>query len=272
MTDTVANLRVDQAWGGAQVMGALHEVNASYYRPHGGWCAERGRRVGNPSDKWGWAAGVGLKINTPFISQGDWFQTQVNVTQGALRYLFNTPNTNYGMAQAPTEASATKATACSPTACTVVRVWGVGFANGLPADLGLGHQRRLRALLDPGVAHFVVRRLLLRCRMARVPARPTPCCARRRAPATARAGHGSCCDGRLQQQLVDLGRRLAHAVGCHQDVLPGRRGAVPELRSAQSFNNLVPAGNAFGGADGARQRQQLDGQRSRSPRLPALIA
>ena len=33
MIDTVANLRVDQAWGGAQVMGALHEVNASYYGP-----------------------------------------------------------------------------------------------------------------------------------------------------------------------------------------------------------------------------------------------
>ena len=52
----------------------------------------------HPSDEWGWAAGFGLKINTPFITQGDWFQTQVNVTQGALRYLFNTPNTNYGMA------------------------------------------------------------------------------------------------------------------------------------------------------------------------------
>ncbi len=30
-TDFVANLRVDQAWGGAQIMGALHEVNATYY-------------------------------------------------------------------------------------------------------------------------------------------------------------------------------------------------------------------------------------------------
>jgi hypothetical protein len=41
---------------------------------------------------------VGIKVNTPFITQGDWFQTQFNVTQGALRYLFNTPNTNWGMA------------------------------------------------------------------------------------------------------------------------------------------------------------------------------
>ena len=29
--DVVANLRVDQAWGSAQIMGALHDVNADYY-------------------------------------------------------------------------------------------------------------------------------------------------------------------------------------------------------------------------------------------------
>ena len=29
--DIVGNLRVDQAWGGAQIMGAAHEVNANYY-------------------------------------------------------------------------------------------------------------------------------------------------------------------------------------------------------------------------------------------------
>ncbi len=37
--DLVANLRVDQAWGSAQIMGAIHQVNASYTRcrrRHGG--------------------------------------------------------------------------------------------------------------------------------------------------------------------------------------------------------------------------------------------
>ncbi len=29
--DIVGNLRVDQAWGGAQIMGALHELNPTYY-------------------------------------------------------------------------------------------------------------------------------------------------------------------------------------------------------------------------------------------------
>jgi hypothetical protein len=91
MGNFVANLRVDQAWGGAQVMGALHEVNATYCGPTIGAAANIAD--GHLSDKRGWAAGIGLKVNTPFISQGDWFQTQVNVTQGALKYLFNTSST-----------------------------------------------------------------------------------------------------------------------------------------------------------------------------------
>ncbi len=95
--DIVANLRVDQTWGGAQIMGALHEVNANYYT------ATSPGAAGHPSDQWGWAAGAGLKLNLPMITQGDWFQAQVNVTQGALRYLFNTPNTNYGDVQGANE-------------------------------------------------------------------------------------------------------------------------------------------------------------------------
>ncbi len=95
--DIVANLRVDQTWGGAQIMGALHEVNASYYGT-GATSAPSVSSLAHPSDAWGWAVGAGLKLNLPMITQGDWFQAQVNVTQGALRYLFNTPNTNWGVA------------------------------------------------------------------------------------------------------------------------------------------------------------------------------
>ena len=106
--DVVANLRVDQAWGGAQIMGALHEVNASYYSAANALqsapSATGAGGIGHPGNAWGWAAGVGIKINTPFITQGDWFQTQFNVTQGALRYVFNTPNTNWGKVDSGEEA------------------------------------------------------------------------------------------------------------------------------------------------------------------------
>jgi hypothetical protein len=96
--DVVANLRVDQAWGAAQIMGAAHEVNASYYSAAVAG-APTAASLAHPSDQWGWAAGAGLKVNTPFITQGDWFQTQFNITEGALRYLFMGPNTNFGMAR-----------------------------------------------------------------------------------------------------------------------------------------------------------------------------
>ena len=49
---------------------------------------------GHPDDKWGWAVSVGFKVNVPMIGQGDYFQTQVNYTQGALKYIFQNPNGN----------------------------------------------------------------------------------------------------------------------------------------------------------------------------------
>jgi porin-like protein len=87
--DVVANLRVDQAWGSAQVMGAIHQVNATYY---GGPNAVSS---GHPDDDVGFAVGAGLRLNAPMISQGDYLQAQINYTQGA-RYIFQTPNSNYG--------------------------------------------------------------------------------------------------------------------------------------------------------------------------------
>ena len=60
--------------------------------------------TGGPDDhKAGWAVGAGFKMNTPWLfnwlggGQGDYIQTQVNYTQGALRYVFQTPNSNQGI-------------------------------------------------------------------------------------------------------------------------------------------------------------------------------
>jgi hypothetical protein len=95
MPDIIGNLRVDQAWGGAQLMGALHEVNPLYY---GTTASNSGVTTGHPSDTWGFALGAGLKLNLPMITQGDWFQAQANYTVGATRYAFFTPNTNWNRA------------------------------------------------------------------------------------------------------------------------------------------------------------------------------
>ena len=85
--DVVANLRVDQAWGSAQIMGALHQVNPLYYSGSG--------ILAHPDDELGFAVGAGIKLNAPMIGQGDYIQAQVNYSEGALKYIFQTPTTNW---------------------------------------------------------------------------------------------------------------------------------------------------------------------------------
>jgi Porin subfamily len=83
--DVVANLRVDQAWGSAQIMGALHSVAATYYGNPGGFTAGF-EGAGHPGDKLGFAVGAGIKLNAPMIGKGDYFQAEVDYTEGASRY------------------------------------------------------------------------------------------------------------------------------------------------------------------------------------------
>jgi hypothetical protein len=85
--DVVANLRVDQAWGSAQIMGALHQVNPLYYSGNG--------ILAHPDDELGFAVGAGIKLNAPMIGQGDYLQAQVNYSEGALKYIFQTPTSNW---------------------------------------------------------------------------------------------------------------------------------------------------------------------------------
>ena len=78
--DVVTNLRVDQAWGAAQIMGAIHAVTATYYG------ATQLETNGHPNDEVGWAIGGGLNLNVPW-AQGDTFSVQAAYTQGALAYV-----------------------------------------------------------------------------------------------------------------------------------------------------------------------------------------
>ncbi len=71
MMDLVGNVRVDQAWGSAQIMGALHQVRTF---------------AGIADDKWGYALGAGVTFNLPMISKGDTFSAQATWSEGALAY------------------------------------------------------------------------------------------------------------------------------------------------------------------------------------------
>jgi len=66
--DIVASLRVDQAWGSAQAMGAVHQVSGNFYGNDTQVTITQGPNAftgTRPSNVFGWAAGGGLKVNLP---------------------------------------------------------------------------------------------------------------------------------------------------------------------------------------------------------------
>ena len=82
--DVVGNLRVDQAWGSAQVSGALHLNQAQYY---GAPVAPAGQQ-GHPDDKWGWAVGAGILLKMPWDAK-DTFAVSATYAEGATTYVAN---------------------------------------------------------------------------------------------------------------------------------------------------------------------------------------
>jgi hypothetical protein len=77
--DIIANLRVDQAWGSAQIAGGLHDNRARYYDTSGNGLIGG---AAYPADKWGYAASAGMDINLPFWSKGDTFAIQTQYCKG----------------------------------------------------------------------------------------------------------------------------------------------------------------------------------------------
>ncbi|GIK82199.1 MAG: polymerase [Alphaproteobacteria bacterium] len=78
--DVVGNIRVDQAWGSAQVMGALHNNAANYYTGD--------NQTAHPDEKWGWAVGAGLTLKMPWSAK-DTLSGHVTYCEGAARYCSN---------------------------------------------------------------------------------------------------------------------------------------------------------------------------------------
>jgi hypothetical protein len=123
--DVVANLRVDQTWGSAQVMVAAHEVTPLYYGA--------ASNTGHASDQWGWAAGAGLRLNFPMVAQGDYFQGEVNYSQGAMRYPNDVDTTNFDATMGNNQVFgiqsdcvyAAGATLGSGTSCNLTTAWSV---------------------------------------------------------------------------------------------------------------------------------------------------
>ena len=75
LPDLVANLNVTQAWGSAQIMGALHQVRH-----------DNGANFVGVDDELGWAVGAGLNVNLPMIAAGDAIWVQAVYADGAINY------------------------------------------------------------------------------------------------------------------------------------------------------------------------------------------
>lgn len=85
MPDIVANLRVDQPWGSAQLSGAIHRVGVGMYNA----AAIAGlplNQIINKSDSLGFAVQGGVKFNLDMISPGDNLWLQATYAKGAVGY------------------------------------------------------------------------------------------------------------------------------------------------------------------------------------------
>jgi len=92
--DVIGALRVDQAWGSAQLMGALHDASGAYY----GSTLTGDQQFGHPSNQFGWAVGGALLVNLPGFGATSNVNSQPNVDQlkvqaaygkGAIAYTTN---------------------------------------------------------------------------------------------------------------------------------------------------------------------------------------
>jgi hypothetical protein len=89
--DLVGVLKVDQAWGSAQLSVAGHDNHASYYNP-------LTELSGHPDDKWGFAIQGALGIKNIPTGPDDTLNVQGAYTDGATRYNFQSlATTNYAM-------------------------------------------------------------------------------------------------------------------------------------------------------------------------------
>jgi len=85
MPDIVANLRVDQPWGSAQISGALHRVGVGLYNTVAFGATPVGTLL-NKSDSLGFAVQGGVKFNLDMIAPGDSLWLQATYAKGAIGY------------------------------------------------------------------------------------------------------------------------------------------------------------------------------------------
>ena len=96
--DIAGNIRIDQAWGSAQLSGAMHNMSGGYYGGLGAANTANGnvQNNGHPGDAWGYAVQGGVRFLN-FLAPKDVFEASVYYCNGATTYCVSTPSTSmYG--------------------------------------------------------------------------------------------------------------------------------------------------------------------------------
>jgi hypothetical protein len=126
--DVVGALRIDQAWGYAQVSAALHDASGGYYG------AANSTLNGHPSDKWGGAVSAGITLNDILGFKGDQVGAQVCYSVGAAGYCTRAtgPFVHYSTGNNAGFGFTTDGIYDTGTNVELTTVWGVnGFAQHL---------------------------------------------------------------------------------------------------------------------------------------------
>ncbi len=91
LPDGVANIRVAQSWGTAQISGAVGQFRFA----NTACTATFALGATCTANKVGWAIATGVQINLPAIAKGDTFVVRASYSEGALHYLGNVTTQSY---------------------------------------------------------------------------------------------------------------------------------------------------------------------------------
>ena len=125
----VSNIRYDQDWGTAQLMGAVVENEALFAQPAAFANAASPKTV----SAWGYAIGGGLKINLPMLAKGDEFWVQTGYSKGAFDWMIS----NNTSAQTSDHGVQLPGLQRIDRNMTVYGIGGNAAAGGAPTDAGV---------------------------------------------------------------------------------------------------------------------------------------
>src|SRR5262249_33466185 len=127
--DVIGALRIDQAWGYAQLSAALHDDAGGYYQT-GGTALAAGISVnGHPGNALGFAVSGGFTLNNVLGLKGDTFGMSASYGVGATGYVFkNGPTQVYGSGNSAGFGWTSDGIFGTGTAIELTTAWGINGA------------------------------------------------------------------------------------------------------------------------------------------------